>query len=203
MTTPQGVTRLAGPPDAPPEHAELIARFCGGDHSALAPLVRIWEQRLLTIAFRVVGNLHDAEEVRQTVLVRLAQSRPNENRPDATRFAGWLRRCVMNEAIDHVRRRKNERHRTKLFDDSVVSPSPSPVQQAIDIEQAEQLQQAIGQLDPDCRALISLRFDEGLTIRQIAEVVEKPPMTVHSQIARAIVRLRRLLASDHPEGTRR
>ena len=56
------------------DQTRLVQQFCLGDRSAFAALVQIWEHRLLTIAYRVVGNLHDAEEVRQNVLLKLAQS---------------------------------------------------------------------------------------------------------------------------------
>jgi RNA polymerase sigma-70 factor, ECF subfamily len=174
------------------DQAAIVRRFCRGDRSAFGPLVRQWEHRLLTLAYRVVGNLHDAEEVRQIVLMKLAASAEKIAEPD--RFAGWLRRSTVNEAIDWLRSRGSEIKRRKTFDDAVSSAAPSPAEQVSAAERSERLQEALGQLEPDDRAMVSLRFDEGMTIRQIAEVVNKPPMTVHSRIARAVGRLRPLLA---------
>jgi RNA polymerase sigma-70 factor, ECF subfamily len=182
------------------DQAAIVRRFCRGDRSAFAPLVRQWEHRLLTIAYRVVGNLHDAEEVREIVLMKLAASAEKIAEPD--RFAGWLRRTTVNEAIGWLRGRGSEIKRRKTFDDAIASSGPSPAEQVLAAERSERLQEALGQLDPDDRAMVSLRFDEGMTIRQIAEVVEKPPMTVHSQIVRAVGRLRTLL-SDFEEEVRR
>ncbi|MEN6450784.1 MAG: sigma-70 family RNA polymerase sigma factor [Thermoguttaceae bacterium] len=169
-----------------------------GDRSAFAALVQLWEQRLLTIAYRVVGNVHDAEEVRQNVFLRLAQS-PHQLR-DPARFASWLRRCVVNEAITWLRRRGNEAIRQSDLDDAVACKLPSPSEQAAASERSQRLLEAMSQLDADSRALISLRFDECMTIRQIAEVLERPPMTVHSQLTRALGQLRRLLTSDRQQG---
>ncbi|MCX7425252.1 MAG: RNA polymerase sigma factor [Planctomycetia bacterium] len=177
------------------DQAKLVQQFCLGDRSAFAALVRIWEHRLLTIAYRVVGNVHDAEDVRQIVFLKLAQS-PSQLR-DPTRFAGWLRRCIVNEALTWLRRRDAEAKAKGCLDEAVASTSPSPSEQAVANEQSRRLLHAMRQLDPESRALLSLRFDECLTIREIGEVVEKPPMTVHSQITRALERLRRLLASEH------
>jgi RNA polymerase sigma-70 factor, ECF subfamily len=176
------------------EPTRLVRQFCLGDRSAFAALVQIWEHRLLTIAYRVVGNVHDAEEVRQIVLLKLAQSLPKLD--DPARFAGWLRRCAVNEAVTWLRRRDCETKRRETFDDAGADGLPTPPERALAAEQSQRLQQALGRLDPDSRAVLSLRFDEGLTIRQIAEVLERPPMTVHSQITRAVDQLRRLLASD-------
>ncbi len=175
------------------EQAKLVEQFRLGDREAFTALVRMWEQRLLTMAYRVVGNLPDAEEVRQTVLVKLAQS--PKRLPDSSRFSGWLRRCVVNEAISWLRRRGAEANRREPFDDTLAGRSPSPAERAIANERSQQLQQALQQIDPDLCVLLSLRFDEGLSIRAIAEEMERPPMTVHSQITRAIGQLRQLLAS--------
>jgi RNA polymerase sigma-70 factor, ECF subfamily len=177
--------------------ARLVRQFCLGDRAALAPLVRIWEHRLLVIAFRVVGNLHDAEEVRQIVLLKLARSAPKLD--DPARFAGWLRRCVVNEAVTWLRRRGAEARRRETFDDAGADGSPTPPQRALAAERSQRLQQALARLEPESRALLSLRFDEGMTIRQVAEVLERPPMTVHGQIARALGRLREQLGVDHEE----
>jgi len=176
------------------EQTKLVEQFRLGDRAAFTALVRMWEQRLLTMAYRVVGNLPDAEEVRQTVLVKLAQS--PQRLPDSSRFAGWLRRCVVNEAISWLRRRGAEANRTEPFDDTLARRSPSPAERAIAAERSQQLRQALQQIDPDLRVLLSLRFDERLSIRAIAEVMERPPMTVHSQIMRAVGQLRQLLASN-------
>lgn len=181
------------------DQVRLVQQFCQGDRSAFTALVQIWEHRLLTVAYRVVGNLHDAEEIRQIVLMKLARS--SDRLDDPARFAGWLRRCVVNESISWVRRRGVEARRRKSLDEALERLSPSPSEQAMAAERSQKLRQAMDQLDPDTRALLSLRFDECLTIRQIAEELERPPMTVHSQIARAVDLLQRLLVSSRPQGT--
>jgi RNA polymerase sigma-70 factor, ECF subfamily len=189
------------PPSSEPgaeEQTRLVQQYCLGDRSAFAALVQIWEQRLLTIAYRITGNVHDAEEVRQIVLLKLAQSLPTLD--DPARFAGWLRRCAVNEAVTWLRRRSCETKRREAFDDAGADVLPTPPERALAAERSQRLQQALGRLDPDLRAMLSLRFDEGLTIRQIAEVLARPPMTVHGQVARALGQLRQQLGADHEEG---
>jgi RNA polymerase sigma factor (sigma-70 family) len=61
------------------------------------------------------------------------------------------------------------------------------------------LHEALAALEPDQQALLSLRFDEGLTSREIADAVERPLSTVKSQIGNAVERLRALLV---PSGDR-
>ena len=148
MTKERVALRVSDEPSLA-EQATLVERFRSGDRAAITALVRMWEQRLLTIAYRVVSNLPDAEEVRQTVLVRLAQS--PQKLPDASRFAGWLRRCVINEAISWLRRRDAETKRQEPFDDALPSRVLSPTDQAIAAERSRRLRRALRQLDPDLR----------------------------------------------------
>ncbi|MCA9202873.1 MAG: sigma-70 family RNA polymerase sigma factor, partial [Planctomycetales bacterium] len=59
----------------------------------------------------------------------------------------------------------------------------------------ERLSIALAELSPDARAILSLRFDEDLTFREIAVLLDRPPSTVKSQLAKAIAQLRDLLGA--------
>jgi RNA polymerase sigma-70 factor (ECF subfamily) len=83
-------------------------RFRRGDRSAFAELVCRWEGTLGRIAYRITGDAAIAEDVRQTVFLRLLESHNGLHKPD--QVAGWLRRCAVNVAITEVRRR-NTRQR--------------------------------------------------------------------------------------------
>jgi RNA polymerase sigma-70 factor, ECF subfamily len=198
LATKAGVAQPVSDEPSPEEQTRLAQRCCLGDRSAFAALVTIWEHRLLTIAYRVVGSVHDAEEVRQIVLLKLAKSPPKLD--DPSRFAGWLRRCAVNEAVTWLRHRHSETRRRETFDGVGLDVRPTPPERAAAAERSQRLQEALRELDPEWRAMLSLRFDEGMTIRQIAETLERPPMTVHGQIARALERLREQLSADDGEG---
>ena len=85
-------THRAGTPSVMTEStdADLVAQLQRGDHLALNALVRRWEGFVLRVAARVTGDVAEAEEVRQTLFLRLLQSPGNVREPD--RFAAWLRR---------------------------------------------------------------------------------------------------------------
>ena len=65
-----------------------------------------------------------------------------------------------------------------------------------DRESREQLAVALAKLAPEERALVSLRFDEDLTFREIGEVLELPTSTIKSQLSQAIARLRTALSGN-------
>lgn len=165
----------------------LLKRFCRGDDQALEELVRHVEASLMRIAFRIVGQVADAEEVRQTVLLRLLESR--ERLSDVDDFSAWIHRCVVNEALTAVRRRQRAQ--------KMVEGLPNPSLDAIDpqrsivlSDEVQIMKAALETLEPEQRALLALRFDEDLTIRRIAAVMKKPHTTIQSQLTKAIDRLR-------------
>lgn len=169
---------------------ELVKQLHCGDRAALQELVRRWEGSVYRIAWRVLGNAADAEEVRQGVFLRLLE-KPGRL-PEPARFAGWIRRCTVNAAVTAIRRRST-RPASGLPPDLVDTTTP-PDRQAADAEEAGRLRRALDSFLPEERALLSLRFDEGLSFTQIGESLGRPASTVKSQYARLIGRLRSLLS---------
>jgi RNA polymerase sigma-70 factor (ECF subfamily) len=177
--------------------AELVGRFQRGDRLAFAVLVRRWEGFLLRVAARVTGDVNEAEEVRQAVFLRLVESPGIVRQPD--RFAAWLRRAAVNEAIGAVRRRdRRVRATSRLRARMLVPEARNPADALAADDEAARLAAALARFRPDERALLSLRFDEGLTFAEIAAALGRPATTIKSRVARLVARLRTLL--DDPEG---
>ena len=80
--------------------AELIARLQRGDQTAFTTLVRRWEGPLVRIAYRIIGELAEAEDVRQRVLLKLLETSGAVREPE--RFAAWIHRAVVNAALERT-----------------------------------------------------------------------------------------------------
>jgi RNA polymerase sigma-70 factor, ECF subfamily len=176
--------------------AELVSRFQRGDRSAFTALVRRWEGPMVRIAYRITGDLSEAEDLRQRVLLKLLEAPGSVGQPD--RFAAWIRRAVINAAIGVLRRRRRREglnHRLRARSTSVDNAHPGAGLMADD--QARRLAGAMLQLEPEARALLALRFDENLTFSEIATALDRPTSTVKSQVARAIAQLRMLLTDRY------
>jgi len=171
----------------PSDNEELIDRLQKRDRDAFAQIVRTYEQAMLRTAYRIVGQQADAEEVRQAVLLRIWQS--PEKIPAVQSLEHWIRRCVINEAIEVLRRRLRERRRNQNSGKS----DAATVEKSDWNDEAIRLRNALEALEPEQRAILSLRFDEECTIREIGSILEQPHTTVQSKLDRAIARLRELL----------
>ena len=161
---------------------ELLRRIVARDRSALEEFVEAWELPLLRIAYRIVGRVNDAEEVRQVVLLKIIQQLGRLR--DVENIGAWLRRCVINESLLFLRQRRTH---DELHPELEVKSQQATV---IQNNEAELLAAALETLDPEARAMLSLRFDDGLTVREIGKVLDIPHTTIQSRLQSAIAKLR-------------
>jgi RNA polymerase sigma-70 factor (ECF subfamily) len=180
--------------EVPAPDEALTERLRVGDRAALEAIVRRWQDSLFRIAFRVLGDAASAEDVRQNVFLRLLESTDTMPRPEL--FGAWIRRCTINGALLHLRKRHTHElaldrlaTRAKSAD---IEHSPGVLDEATD---ATRLRAALSQLDPEQRAMLALRFDEGLSFQEMADVLGRPCSTVKSQVGRVIAQLRTLLGA--------
>jgi RNA polymerase sigma factor (sigma-70 family) len=176
------------------------------DESAEGWVPPSWEQvvrehsaRVYRLAYRLSGNVQDAEDLTQETFVRvfrsLAQYTPGT-------FEGWLHRITTNLFLDLVRRRQRIRF-DALPEDTERLPgsTPSPEQVFADAQLDPQIQAALDALPPDFRVAVVLCDIEGLTYEEIAATLGIKLGTVRSRIHRGRVQLREALAHLAPRAS--
>ena len=142
----------------------------------------------------LMGNPTDAEDIVQDAYVRALAG--------ASRFRGgdqraWLLSIVRNACYSSHRRQK-VRQATE-FDEAVHGEdtvTASPEERAIDRDTRRRVRNAVENLAPDFREVIVLREFEGLSYKQIADVMGVPVGTVMSRLSRARAQLQAALAED-------
>jgi len=153
----------------------LVRRAQRGERYAFEKLVERHEQRLYTLAARVLGSRDEAADAVQDALVRAWLALP-KFRGDA-RFSTWLYRITVNAAHDA---------RTKRRDPPVEEP-PDPVDprdRFAEQELSGELQRALNALDETYRVAVVLYDVLGCSYAEIAELTEVPEGTVKSRIFR-------------------
>jgi RNA polymerase sigma-70 factor (ECF subfamily) len=164
---------------------ELIRRAQHGNTDAFGQLVTQYQQAVYNIAYRLIGNRQEAEDVAQEAFIKTYQAL---DRFDAQRpFTPWLYRIATNTALNRIKRRRPEIE----LDEEVApaSATPNPEAQAITAETAEWLRAAIADLPPNYRAAIELRHFQGLSYREMSEALDVPLSDVKSWLFRAQRRL--------------
>ena len=154
---------------------ELVRRAQKGDRFAFERLVEQHEQRLYTLAARVLGSREDAADAVQEALVRAWLALP-KFRGDA-RFSTWLYRIVVNAAHDMRPKRR------ELPTDELPEPA-DPRDRFAEHELSGELQRALNALDESYRVAVVLYDVLGCSYAEIAEMTGVPEGTVKSRIYR-------------------
>jgi RNA polymerase sigma-70 factor, ECF subfamily len=166
------------------------------DIALLHALVEQYQYRLVRYLIYLLGRRDEVDDLVQETWVRvLERGRSYDGR---SRFEPWLFAIARNLTIDHMRRRKTlsldagddgEQDTTR----SPASNDPSPFVLAARTEDAQRLAQSMQTLDFIYREALVLRFQEDLSLQEVATVVGAPVSTVASRIYRGLQTLRALL----------
>lgn len=125
------------------------------------------QERVLRAAYRITGNMADAEDVAQTVFIRLAAS-PNDKIENAE---SYLYRAAINGALDLVRRRKGEVALDVVPEMATSAPLSSPEKQLSAREMRQWLRGALAHLAPTAAEMFVLRYVEGRDNGEIAKML--------------------------------
>jgi len=197
--TPSGSAGAAGLPESSGiDERELIRRCIAGDASAFEPLVEKYRQRVWRLAYQVLHDREEAWDVAQEAFVRAFHSLPAFRGQSA--FYTWLFRITVNVATDRHRQRGAqarafgvERVAEEEWARTTPDPGGGPDHEATRAEQRTRIRRALDALPPKARAIIMLSDVEGLSYREIAEVLNCPIGTVMSRLHNARKRLKGLL----------
>lgn len=184
--------------------AELVERAKAGELAAFEELTNRYERRIYTLAMRILGNRHDAEDVTQQTFLS-ALEHLGDFRGDSS-FGTWLFRVATNAALKIIRKRRGldtvsleETTEPKEGSDTIPHPEyiadwrQTPDTLAQQAETRRVLEQALGELDEKHRLVFLLRDVEGLSIKETAEALGLSEANVKVRLLRARLQLREKL----------
>lgn len=169
-----------------PTH-DLAARLARGDEAAFAELYDACADRLHGYLVARLGSRDTASDVLQSAFLRAVKSR--------RRFRG-----VDNPVAYMFQIARNEAARTvgkKRIIEQPLPIEPHFVDANESADDAEAIAAALARLDADDRELVELKIYAGLTFREIAAIVDRPPATVATQYRRALTSLREWLTKQY------
>ena len=178
---------------------ELAARCRQGDPDAFEELYRAHAGRLYSLIFRMAGSVEEAEDLLQEVFLN-AHRKLGSFRGDST-LGTWLYRMAVNQCLDFLRGRQAKMSRAtgSLDDDSAEEPAASAPLVPSAVSRID-LERAIAQLPPGCRAAFVLHDVEGFEHHEVAQMLGVSTGTSKSQVHKARMKLRHLLGSAVPAG---
>ena len=182
--------------------AVLVQHAQAGGLAAFEELVTRYERRVYSLAYRMLANSHDAEDVTQQTFISAVEHLP-EFRGEAS-FYTWLMRIASHAGLKIIRKRQG------LPTESLEIPHPefiatwkeSPARLAQQHETGQLIETALGELDEKHRLVFLLRDVEGLSVKETAEATGLTEANVKVRLLRARLQLREKLTRAFGDETR-
>jgi RNA polymerase sigma-70 factor (ECF subfamily) len=190
-----GATSPTSGDDRGREQAALLAAMARGDKAALAGLYDQLARPLYSLAFRVLSDASESQDVVQDVFLQMWHKAATYDTGRGSVFA-WAATLTRNRAIDRVRMRQR---RAELLAGSAPDLQPAvggDTDSAGSLwvrEKAGAVRAALTQLAPEQQKAIELAFFGGLTQQEIAARLKEPLGTVKARIRRGLLKLRETL----------
>jgi RNA polymerase sigma-70 factor (ECF subfamily) len=192
------------PNPAEPSDAALVARALMRDAAALAEIMRRNNRRLYRAAWGILRDEQEAEDAVQDCYLKAFAALPNFRGEAA--LSTWLTRIAINEAL--MRRRKRQAQAASVgnviplrpegspTDEPTEDPTLSPESAAMRTQLRPYLQEAVGALPEDQRAVFVLRALEELSVEETAQILDLNPQTVRTRFLRARRKLQEQLQRE-------
>jgi RNA polymerase sigma-70 factor (ECF subfamily) len=173
------------------------------DIALLHALVAQYQYRLVRYLIHLTGRRDAVDDLVQETWLRVLERGGSYN--GQSPFAPWLFTIARNLATDHLRKRRifsldssdDADDASEPESQAVASHEPSPFEQAARTEDAQRLAQALSDLPPLYREALVLRFQEELSLEEVAAVAGASVSTVASRIYRGLGIMRAQMTGDH------
>ncbi|WP_199615366.1 RNA polymerase sigma factor SigW [Paenibacillus alkalitolerans] len=161
-----------------------------GDRGAFADIVELYKDKLYHLAYRMVGNRQEAEDIVQETFLRVFR---NLDRYDETmKFSTWIYRIGTNLCIDKLRKRKASYSLDADVADGegtdwyamLPSDEPTPEGRVMLSETQRRIREAIDTLPEKYKSVVILRYLHDMSLQEIGDVLDMPVTTVKTRVHR-------------------
>lgn len=184
-------TLIAAPDDA------LLQRVARGDHAAFALFYDRVSGPLYSMALKMLGNEHEAQDALLEGMEHLWTKAPSFDSSRAAAFS-WTVMLFRSRLIDRMRRKAAQSRALGKITGQAAEPKDdeTAINTLARSEDCANVRRVLAALKPEQRELLEQAFFSGMTHPQIAETTGKPLGTVKTTIRRALIELRELLAKE-------
>jgi RNA polymerase sigma-70 factor, ECF subfamily len=172
---------------------DLIQHCLSGDAHACADLYQRWCGPVYRLAYAILRQEQDAEEVTQDVFV-YALSRLASYDPAKSAFRTWLYTITISRSRNRLRRKWLPTIELDTWSENETGGTDRPSEEWTELQvERARVWDALGKLSPKLREAVVLRYFENLTYPEIGQILNCPIKTIQSRIRLAHKELRKLL----------
>lgn len=177
---------------------ELFRQWQRGHVDAFEALVKRYQRPLLSHLYSLVGSAQTAEDLVQETFVRLVREAPSYGYPRP--FFPWLYTIARNLALKELASAYHRHVELGIALPETPTQESDPEGSVERWEQRQDLQRALVHLSFEQREVLSLRFSQELSVKEVAELLGIPVGTVKSRTFQALHRLRQYLETTPFQG---
>jgi RNA polymerase sigma-70 factor, ECF subfamily len=170
-----------------------------GDRAAFEELVELYKDKIYHLAYRMLHNRHEAEEIVQETFMRVYT---NLDRYDEQqKFSTWIYRIGTNLCIDRLRKKKASYSLDAELSDgeggdwyaTLASQDAGPEDQVTLSETQQQIRDSIETLPEKYKAIVILRYLQDFSLQEISDTLSMPVTTIKTRLHRGREFLRKKL----------
>ena len=189
------------------EDFELLAKFKKGDQHAFELLVRKYKTTVFNTIYSIMGNAQEADDIAQEVFLKV-YTKADSFKGESS-FSTWLYRITVNRCVDELRRRKNkiisyeiefnQEEKLKLKD--VLASRENDITEKLRRKELQDIiQKAMNSLPEKYRIILTLKEIEGLSYKEISQIMKISLAKVKIWLFRARQKLKGKLAFLYSQG---
>ncbi len=176
----------------PPDEATLIERAARNDQDAIATLYDLYAPKIYSYIYHRVNDQLTTEDLTGQVFLQMLEAVKRKNAWH-TSFSGWLYRIAHNLIVDHYRQRGRATHTDIDESPNIVAHNSDPFQKAAANLENDALLRAINKLTEEQAQVVTLRFLEGYSIKEVATMLDKTEGAIKALQYRGVASLRRIM----------
>ncbi|NND94294.1 MAG: RNA polymerase sigma factor [Flavobacteriales bacterium] len=182
----------------PVEQKAMLDRCLDGDRNSQRWLYEKHYGKMLAVCLRYSSDSDQAKDMLQDGFIKVFNSLHKFNREGS--LEGWIRRIMVNTAIDHIRRDKRSltlSHSEELMDSGLTAEDESDESESDALQfNMSHIVNAMQELSPGYKAVFNLYIMEDMTHKEIAKTLGITEGTSKSNLAKAKMKLRKILLDN-------
>lgn len=178
-----------------------IERFTNGDSDAFDSLVNVWQNRILSLACRYMGNMQDAKDVCQNTLIKVYNNLGKLKNKES--FSVWIYKITVNLCKDELKKRKKRMNLiisipdNESFMKTPAASNPKYAENVINSDIGEIIKNAVNSLPDEQRIVVILKEYQNLKFREISKILKISENTAKSRMYYALKNIRKSLERQY------
>jgi RNA polymerase sigma-70 factor (ECF subfamily) len=166
---------------------ELMAQVAGGEHGSFSMLVRRHTKRFYSLAYRMLSDREEAEDIVQDSFLMLWESPENYDSSKKTKFTTWFYRIIVNRCLD----KKKKSREITLSDEFEISDNSGDTEAIINMKRKQcEIEVYLKELPESQQTALNICFYEGVSNKEAAEIMGVSLKAIESLLMRAKSSLR-------------